>query len=235
MDSVTDRLPPQWWRVHVEEAYELQRQWARYVRCQLELDGDPTSVAGLDAAYRGAQVWAAAVVLHFPTLQVLDTAVVVRPAEFPYVPGLLSFREAPAMLEALCALRVRPDIVLCDGQGIAHPRRLGIASHIGIATDWPTIGCAKSLLCGSAEEPAHVFGATAPVWDGGELIAMAVRTRPNVKPVYVSIGHRVDLPFAVSVVLRCCRGYRLPEPLRLADSLSRRAAQGHLVGGSGRL
>lgn len=230
MDAVADKLPPQWWRVPPGEASKLQRQWAAYVRCQLELSSEPISVAGVDAAYGDGRVWAAAVVLHLPTLQVLDTAVAAFPVEFPYIPGLLSFREAPAIVEALRRLRVHPDVVLCDGQGIAHPRRLGIASHIGIATDLPTIGCAKALLCGTAGEPAQVPGATAPVWDGEELIAMAVRTRPKAKPVYVSIGHRVDLPFAVSTVLRCCRGYRLPEPLRLADLLSRRAAHGHPVG-----
>ncbi len=229
MGAVKTSLPPSWWRVSVAEALQLQQQWAQRVRRQLELLGDITFVAGIDAAYGGNQVLAAVVVMRFPELRVVDTIVHARPVEFPYVPGLLSFREAPAILEALQALRIRPDILLCDGQGIAHPRRLGLASHIGIATDLPTIGCAKSLLCGVASEPSHVRGATAPVWDRGELIAMAVRTRPRVKPVYVSIGHRVDLPFAVSFLLRCCRGYRLPEPLRQADLLSKQAARSGTV------
>ncbi len=167
--------------------------------------------------------------MELPSLRIREVSVAACREEFPYIPGLLSFREAPAILQALRSLSAPPDILLCDGQGIAHPRRLGIASHIGILTDLPTIGCAKSLLCGYMQgELGENAGSTAPVWDAGELVAVAVRTRARVKPVYVSIGHRVDLPFAVEFVLHCCRGYRLPEPVRLADNLSRRAAHGHV-------
>jgi deoxyribonuclease V len=175
-------------------------------------------------------VWGTAIVLELPSLRVRDIAIAARKEEFPYIPGLLSFREAPAILQALESLSTAPDILLCDGQGIAHPRRLGIASHLGVLTGLPSIGCAKSLLCGHLEGKleAHV-GSTAPVWDRGEVIAVALRTRANVKPVYVSIGHRVDMAFAVEFVLQCCRGYRLPEPVRLADAVSRRAARGESV------
>ncbi len=217
---------PAWWRVSVAEAIQLQRQWAHQVCRELRIPEHLHYVAGVDAAYRDGTVWGVAVLMQLPSLQLVESAVVAYPEEFPYIPGLLSFREAPAIIAALRALHHHPDIVLCDGQGIAHPRRLGIASHVGILTDLPTIGCAKSLLCGTADRLPEDAGATAPVWDRGELIAMAVRTRARVKPVYVSIGHRVDLPFAVRFVLQCCRRYRLPEPIRLADALSKQAVRG---------
>jgi deoxyribonuclease V len=224
-----EELSSVWWRLSPQEAIALQRELAQRVRRYRELPSEIRFVAGIDAAYGNGNVWGVAVLLQLPTLRVVEHAVAALPEEFPYVPGLLSFREAPAIIAALQQLRLRPDILLCDGQGIAHPRRLGIAAHIGVLLDIPSIGCAKSLLCGTAAEPPDVFGGTAPVYDRGELIAMAVRTRPHVKPVYVSIGHRVDLSFAVSFVLHCCRGYRLPEPVRLADLLSKKAAQGRLA------
>ncbi|MEN3026287.1 MAG: deoxyribonuclease V [Chlorobiota bacterium] len=213
------------WKVSVEEAIELQRQWARQVCRERQLPDTVSIVAGLDAAYDGKNIYGVAVSLRLPSLEVVESTITICPEEFPYIPGLLSFREAPALLGALQLLRIRPDVILCDGQGIAHPRRFGIASHIGVLADIPSIGCAKSLLCGQAEHPADTIGATAPVWDRGEVIAFALRTRSRARPVYVSIGHRVDLHSAVEVVLECCRGYRLPEPIRLADLLSKRLSQ----------
>jgi deoxyribonuclease V len=132
------------------------------------------------------------------------------------VPGLLSFREAPAVLEALRLLQNDPDLIFVDGQGIAHPRRVGIASHIGVLVDRPTIGCAKSLLCGQHEAVADSVGSYSYVIDNGEIIGAALRTKAGVKPIYVSIGHKIDLETAIQIVLSCCRGYRLPEPTRLA-------------------
>ena len=166
----------------------------------------------------------AAVVLSYPDLVIVETQVVTDSIEFPYVPGLLSFREAPLILAALEKLTVTPDLILVDGQGMAHPRRMGLASHLGLFLGVPTIGCAKSRLCGECEEPGREAGSYADLTDKGEVIGAALRTRAGVKPVYVSIGHMIDLPSAMRWVLACCRGYRLPEPTRLAHQ----AAGGYL-------
>lgn len=141
--------------------------------------------------------------------------------EFPYIPGLLAFREVPALLAALEELKTEPDILLCDAQGIAHPRRIGMATHVGLVTDKPSIGCAKSLLYGKYEEPGNAKGQNSPlVADAGETIGAVVRTRDGVQPVFVSIGHRIDLNKSVEVVLSCSLKYRIPEPLRLAHKLA---------------
>jgi deoxyribonuclease V len=162
----------------------------------------------------------AVVVLNYPELRLVETKVIRGRVDFPYVPGLLSFREAPLTLAACEKLGIIPDLVLVDGQGIAHPRRFGLASHLGLFLDTPTIGCAKSRLCGRHEEPGDNPGSYAEVVDRGETIGVALRTKPGSKPVYVSIGHKVDLEAAIYWVLECCRGYRLPEPCRLAHLAS---------------
>ena len=146
----------------------------------------------------------------------LETALAELPVTFPYVPGLLAFREAPAVLQAWRSLSIVPDLVIFDAHGLAHPRRFGLACHLGLVLDRPSIGCAKSRLCGEAATPAPEAGAWAGLTDGGEVIGAVLRTRPGVRPVYVSTGHRVSLPTAVALVLACCRGHRLPEPTRLA-------------------
>jgi deoxyribonuclease V len=146
----------------------------------------------------------------------VETRVVTSELDFPYIPGLLSFRESPLILSICEKLSVTPDILLVDGQGIAHPRRFGLASHLGLLLNLPTIGCAKSLLCGIHETRGAEPGSYAEVTDEGETIGAALRTKMGVKPVYVSIGHRVDLKTAIHWVMNCCRGYRLPEPTRLA-------------------
>jgi len=155
-------------------------------------------------------------VLEYPELRLVETQVVQERPGFPYVPGLLSFRESPLMLAACEKLTVTSDLILVDGLGIAHPRRLGLASHLGLLLNTPTIGCAKSLLCGRHQEPGIDVGSYTEVMDSGETIGAALRTRTGLKPVYVSIGHKVDLQAAIYWVLECCRGYRLPEPTRLA-------------------
>lgn len=155
-------------------------------------------------------------VLSYPELEIVETQTVEDSIDFPYVPGLLSFREAPLTLAACEKLSVTPDLVLVDGQGIAHPRRLGLASHLGLFLDTPTIGCAKSRLCGSHQTPGHEPGSYAELVDGDETIGAALRTKLGTKPIYVSIGHKVDLEAAIYWVTECCRGYRLPEPTRLA-------------------
>ncbi len=146
----------------------------------------------------------------------VETQVVSGELDFPYIPGLLSFREAPLTLAACERLTITPDLILVDGQGIAHPRRMGLASHLGLFLNTPTIGCAKSRLCGTHEVPDEKPGSYAEVVDRGEITGAALRTKFRVKPVYVSIGHKVDLQTAIYWVMNCCRGYRLPEPTRLA-------------------
>ena len=179
-------------------------------------------VAGTDVGLeRGGRIArAAVVVLSFPDLKLVDYAIARLPARFPYVPGLLSFRELPALLAALDRLRVRPDLILCDGQGIAHPRRFGLASHLGVFCGIPSIGVAKSRLTGTHGEPMQRRGAWVPLADQGETIGAVLRTKAHTRPLYVSIGHRVSLPVAVRYVMACTTKYRLPETTRWAHRLA---------------
>jgi deoxyribonuclease V len=181
-------------------------------------------VAGVDNTYvtEDGQTTAGAVVVvvTFPEMEIVETVIRWQPVAFPYVPGLLSFREAPAVLDAFADLVTEPDVVLCDGQGYAHPRRFGLASHLGVILGRPTIGCAKSRLVGEYEEPERSFGAHTPLVDRGEVVGAAVRTRPRHKPLFVSPGHQVTVDTAVEIALACCRdGAFLPEPTRLAHQL----------------
>jgi deoxyribonuclease V len=179
----------------------------------------PRLVAGADVSYKGDVARAVFVVLR--GLELLEKVVVDGAVPFPYIPGLLSFREIPPLLAAWKRLKTRPDVVIVDGQGIAHPRRLGVASHLGLLLDVPTIGCAKSRLCGEHEDPAPQRGAWSPLVHQGEEVGAALRTRDGCNVVYVSTGHRIGLRSAISVVLACSPRYRLPEPQRLADHLTR--------------
>ena len=158
----------------------------------------------------------AAVVLEYPGFAVVETKVVRDRLDFPYIPGLLSFRESPIILAACEELSITPDLILVDGQGVAHPRRFGLASHLGLFLDVPTIGCAKSRLCGRHEVPEVERGSYAELVDGDETIGVALRTKLGTNPIYVSVGHKIDLETAIYWVLECGRGYRLPEPTRLA-------------------
>jgi deoxyribonuclease V len=159
------------------------------------------------------------VVLQFPELEVVETAMASRKVCFPYIPGLLSFREAPVCIDAVERLKCRPDLFIVDGQGVAHPRRFGLAAHLGVFLDMPTIGCAKSRLIGEFEEPAIEKGTFSLLRDKGEVIGAVVRTRSGVKPVFVSVGHKCLLEDAVRMVLSCASKYRMPEPTRLAHHL----------------
>ena len=205
------------WQVSTTEALEIQRKLAGQV---LRSGGvtTPQLIAGVDISVGKANSMArgAVVVLSYPEFRIVETKVVQGELNFPYVPGLLSFRESPLILAACERLTAVPDLILVDGQGIAHPRRIGLASHLGLFLNTPTIGCAKSLLCGTHEIPGDEPGSYSEVVDHGETIGVALRTRPGVKPVYVSIGHKIDIYNAIKWVLKCCRGYRLPEPTRLA-------------------
>jgi deoxyribonuclease V len=178
----------------------------------------PKFIAGADIAVGKVNelAQAAVVVLSYPELRLVAVELAQGRLELPYIPGLLSFRESPLILTACQRLSVIPDLFMIDGQGIAHPRRMGIASHLGLLLDTPTIGCAKSRLCGRNTEPADRFGRYAEMIDRGEVIGVALRTKTGVKPVYVSTGHKIGLQNAIYWVLKCCRGYRLPEPTRLA-------------------
>lgn len=207
------------WDLAPAEAIALQRELAGDLELEDRLP-EVRTIAGLDVGLRGDQARAAAVVLSFPGLEVLERAVVERPITFPYIPGLLSFRELPALLEVLARIQQVPDVLMVDGQGYAHPRRLGIACHLGIVLDHPTIGCAKSRLTGQYVEPGARRGDRSPLTADSETIGMVLRTRDGVKPLFVSPGHRVSLATAVDLVLRCCTRYRLPEPTRAAHRLA---------------
>jgi len=225
------------WQVSPAQALDIQLRLAPQVSRSNQVS-TPGLIAGVDISVSRelGVATGAVVVLNYPELRLVETKVVSGRVDFPYVPGLLSFREAPLTLAACEGISVTPDLVLVDGQGIAHPRRFGLASHLGLFLDMPTIGCAKSRLCGRHQEPGDNPGSYAEVVDGGETIGVALRTKAGVKPVYVSIGHKVDLESAIYWVMKCCRGYRLPEPCRLAhlasigEKLAREAeCQGRLL------
>ncbi len=202
-----------------QQAAEEQRQLAcRAVLCPLP--HPPATVAGLDVGIRDGIACAAVVVLSYPDLRAVAWSVARAPVSFPYIPGLLAYREIPVALAALRQLDIAPDVLVCDGQGIAHPRRMGIATHLGILLDHPTVGCAKSRLWGTHAPVGEARGEWQPLDDHGETIGAALRTRAGVKPVYVSPGHRADLDSAVRLVLACAPRYRLPEPTRLAHLLA---------------
>jgi len=199
----------------------LQRKLRERVIVEDQL-GTVRTVAGLDVGPEGdGRVMRAAVaVLSFPDLKTADQVVARRPASFPYIPGLLSFREIPALLDALAKLGAMPDLLLCDGQGLAHPRRFGLACHLGVLTGMPSIGVAKSLLVGEHGLLPQARGSWRPLVHKGEIVGAALRTRSGVAPVYVSIGHRVSLATAIDYVLACAPKYRLPETTRAAHRLA---------------
>lgn len=209
------------WDLSPKEAIAVQRQLAGLVERE-DRFGPITRVAGIDVGYEdgGATTRAAVVVLAFPGLALLEQVVARLPTRFPYVPGLLSFREGPAVLAALAQLAAPPDLMLYDGQGIAHPRRLGIASHLGVLLDIPSIGVAKSRLTGTHAEPGPEKGDWAPLLDKGETIGAVLRSRRGVAPLYISTGHRVSLATAIALVLACTPRYRLPETTRQAHHLA---------------
>lgn len=209
------------------EAIALQRRLAARIETNDRLGPGGVEalnlVAGLDIAFAdsGRTTIAAAVLVRLPSLETIAEARATLPTRFPYVPGLLSFRELPAGIEAIERLPEAPEAVLCDGQGYAHPRRFGLACHLGLALDLPTIGVAKSRLIGAHDEPGPARGDWTPLLDRGETIGAVLRTRAGVKPLYVSTGHRVTLASASALTLRATGRYRLPEPLRRADRLSK--------------
>ncbi len=207
---------------NIPEAVEIQNSIAMRVRV-VPLERRPATVAGVDAAFFSGEVAAAASLFTYPDMHHVEDSVYRGRAQFPYIPGFFSFREGPAVVGALMGLRTGPDVILVDGHGIAHPRRAGIASYIGVILGVPAIGCAKSLLTGEYEEPGRTKGEWSHLYLPGERtpIGAAVRTRTGVKPVFVSPGHLIDVDTSTSIVLGCSSGYRIPQPLRRADHISR--------------
>ncbi|HKP85984.1 MAG TPA: deoxyribonuclease V [Blastocatellia bacterium] len=228
------------WNLTPTEAVELQKELRKQVRIE-PLKGEVRRVAGCDISFNkfSEVVYAGIVIINLPDLEIVETATVITETRFPYIPGLLSFRETPALLEAWEKLQTAPDVVMLDGQGLAHPRRFGIACHFGLLTGLPTLGSAKSVLRGKFDEPDEKAGSYSLMTDKGEVVGAAVRTKDRVAPVYVSVGNRIDLPGAINLTLRCVKGYaandggeklfdtspaskskyRIPEPTRQAHLL----------------
>jgi len=215
------------WDLSCKEAIEIQRQLASQVRFTA-MKKRPKIIAGLDCAFSkdSKRIFAAAVVIDISDFSIIETATAARKVDFPYIPGLLSFREAPVCIDAIEKLKTTPDVFIVDGQGFAHPRRFGIACHIGVLVDKPTVGCAKSRLIGTFDEPGRLKGNYNQLLDEKEPIGAVLRTRTDVKPVYVSVGHRCMLEDAIRIILECTTKYRLPEPSRLAHQLVGQAKLG---------
>ena len=222
---MSQQIPLHEWNLQPEAAIALQRTLASRITRTDAFTGEIRHIAGVDMAINehNGMARAAVVLLTYPELAIVERHVYEEPIRMPYIPGLLSFREIPCILGAFARLKQQPQLVMVDGQGIAHPRRLGIAAHLGLWLDLSTIGCAKSLLTGGYNEKA--LGEDAGVWVPltyrDETIGAVVRTRSHVKPMIISPGHRISLESSIHFVLACSKGYRLPEPTRLADKLSK--------------
>lgn len=212
---------PHSWHLTPTEAIALQKELAIQVITRDQF-GPVNFVAGVDVGFeeQNTITRAAVAVLSFPKLQLVDYAIARRSTDFPYIPGLLSFREIPAVLDALNQLQQLPDVVLCDGQGIAHPRRFGIACHLGVITGLPTIGVGKSRLIGQYEEVPQERGLWSSLMDKGERVGAVLRTRAGIQPLYISSGHKVSLESAISLVMSCTTRYKLPETTRWAHRLA---------------
>lgn len=216
------------WRVSPALARIIQEEYAEDVERE-DRFGPVRHVGGVDIGFEdsGRITRAALVVLRFPDLALVERVIVRQPTRFPYIPGLLSFREIPALLQALAHVRIEPDVILCDGQGIAHPRRFGLASHFGVIADRPTIGVAKQRLVGQYREPRQRRGAWSALQDKDEVIGAALRTRAETQPLFVSTGHRVSLESAIDLVMACTPRYRLPETTRQAHRFASTTAGAH--------
>lgn len=203
------------WRVTTDEARQLQEKLRNQV-IKKDQFAEIRTIAGVDLGIKNNISLASVVVLNYPNLQIVDGVVAESRVKFPYIPGYLSFREIPPLLVAFARLKTEPDLIIVDGQGVAHPRRFGLACHLGLILDKPTIGCAKSRLCGKYIEPNTEKGSYTHIFDKDEIIGVALRTRTNVNVVYVSIGHQISLDTARMITMACCPKYRLPETTRYA-------------------
>lgn len=209
------------WDVSAQEAIQLQRE----LRSRLDLTKLPSPIrriAGADVSFsrKSGRIWAGVVVFSFPELMKIEEKWIQDKVRFPYIPGLLSFREVPVLLKALKRLKTDPEVIICDGQGIAHPRGLGLASHLGLHVDRATIGCAKSRLVGDFSKVKEKKGSYTPLWYKEQVVGAVVRTKRGVKPLFISPGNRITLDEAVKIVLECCGKYRMPEPTRQAHLLA---------------
>jgi deoxyribonuclease V len=211
------------WNLNESEACLLQQELAAKV-IKTDQFNEIQLVAGVDVAYEknGDKLIAAAVILDANTLDIIETVTAEDRAQFPYIPGLFSFRELPPLIKAFAKLKYSPNLIVCDGQGYAHPRRFGLACHLGVIFDLPTIGCGKTRLLGEHREPDTRRGATAPLYDNNEVIGNVLKTQTGINPIYVSVGHRISLATACEWVLKLSHKYRLPETTRQADQIVRK-------------
>jgi len=216
------------WPTDAKEAMALQKTLAPRIVLQPQTLDPITLIAGIDVSSvrSTGMLWASVVVVRFPEMEVVEEAYETSTTEFPYIPGLLSFREIPILIEAFRKLNHNPDAVLCDGQGLAHPRLFGLACHLGLWLNLPTVGCAKTRLVGDAEEPGHRFGDWQNLIYREKIVGSVVRTRSGCKPIYVSPGHLIDAQTSRALVLATCKGLRLPEPTRLAHLFVNRYRKG---------
>ncbi len=207
------------WDVSTEEARELQSRMKTEIDVSSRLDVSSVHVvAAADISFNKFEktLYSTVVLVHFPDLTVISIHFLKSVAKFPYIPGYLSFREGPPVIEIFGQIKMKPDVLLCDGQGIAHPRQFGLASHLGLLLDLPSVGCAKSVLVGEFREPARARGSVSPLIYNGKIVGEALRTRAGVKPVFVSPGHKINISDARELILTCSPRYRIPEPIRLA-------------------
>jgi deoxyribonuclease V len=209
------------WPKDIKRAKMIQEILREKVRIT-PFEKSPEYIAATDAAFFHDKVIGVACLYKYPDIILLEEVYAVTKVLFPYIPGLLSFREGPAIIEAIDDLKIKPDIILLDGQGIAHPKGLGIASHIGVLLGMPTIGCAKSRLIGDYREPGHKKGNWSFLRYSGKIVGVVLRTRDGVRPLFVSPGNRIDIKSSIEIVLSCTRKYRIPEPLRRADFISKK-------------
>lgn len=212
----------------IDQAIALQQELAKQVIRTDELPSPIRTIAGVDVGYEkdGDRLVAVVAVLDANTMEVMETETYSGISSFPYIPGLFSFRELPPVLKALEKLKTQPDLIICDGQGIAHPQRLGLASHLGVVTGKPVIGCAKTRLVGNYVEPGNERGAFSELLDGDEVIGRVLRTQEGIKPLFVSVGNKISIETASAWVLKACKQYRLPEPIRVADQLTKVGVKG---------
>jgi deoxyribonuclease V len=217
------------WPKNITEAKEIQEVLKKKVSI-IPLRKSPEYVAGVDAAFFEDKIIGVACLYRYPEIILIEEAYSLTEGSFPYIPGFLSFREGPAIMKAIRALKMKPDVILFDGQGIAHPKGLGIASHIGVLIDIPTIGCAKSRLVGNYREPRLKKGSRSSLSYNGKIVGAVLRTKDNVRPVFISPGHRINLKNSIKIILGCTSTYRIPEPLRRADFISKKIKRELLAG-----